>query len=98
MRTLSYSENCLLVLFKIDSGKLIPLHNHPQAQYGLVISGRGFFTSRNREVEVSEGDSYYIPPNEEHGFRAVEDVTVVDIFIPPRTDYLNFARRPDIDS
>ncbi|MEN2974467.1 MAG: cupin domain-containing protein [Candidatus Caldarchaeales archaeon] len=97
IKTLSYGENCLLVLFKIDSGGQVPLHSHPQDQYGLVISGRGYFTSRDGNVEVAEGDSYHIRSNEEHGFAAITDVVVIDIFVPPREDYLKLARRPDVD-
>lgn len=92
---LSYDERCLLMLFRIEAGGEIPMHTHPQSQYGLVISGRGVFTTKDGRIEVSEGDSYCIPSNEEHGFNAVEDVLVLDIFVPPRTDYVSLTRNPD---
>ncbi|GEM_PF-1188634 len=94
---LSYDGNCLLMLFKIKAGGEVPIHSHPQSQYGLVISGRGFFATRNNKIEVSEGDSYFIPANEEHAFHAIEEVLVIDVFVPPRTDYMTLTRKPDIE-
>jgi quercetin dioxygenase-like cupin family protein len=95
---LSYDDNCLLMMFNIKAGAEVPLHSHPQPQYGLVIKGRGYFTTRKDKIDVSEGDSYSIPANEEHGFYAIEDVLVIDVFSPPRTDYFNLARKPDIEA
>ncbi|MCL7382849.1 MAG: cupin domain-containing protein [Thaumarchaeota archaeon] len=95
---LSYDDNCLLMMFNIKAGAEVPLHSHPQSQYGLIIKGRGYFKTRKDKIEVSEGDSYFIPANEEHGFYAIEEVSVIDVFVPPRTDYINLARRPDIET
>ncbi len=92
---LSYDERCLLMLFKIEAGGIVPMHAHPQSQYGLVISGRGVFATKDAKIEVSEGDSYCIPANEEHGFEAIEEVLILDIFVPPRMDYVSLTRKPD---
>lgn len=85
------------MMFNIRAGGEVPLHSHPQFQYGVVLSGRGFFITKRGKIDVSEGDSYSIPPNEEHGFQAIEDVIVVDIFVPPRADYIPLTRRHDLE-
>ncbi|MEM1583408.1 MAG: cupin domain-containing protein [Nitrososphaerota archaeon] len=95
---LSNDENCLLMMFSIKAGGEVPIHSHPQSQYGIVVSGRGFFTTKYGRIMVSEGDSYLIPSNEEHGFRAIQDVVVIDIFVPPRTDYIPLTRSPDLEA
>ncbi|MEM0261194.1 MAG: cupin domain-containing protein [Nitrososphaerota archaeon] len=94
---LSFGDECLMMLFKIEAGGKVEVHQHPQAQYGVVIKGRGVFIVGGRYIEISEGDSYYIPPGEEHGFSALEDTQVIDIFIPPREDYMKYVRRADED-
>lgn len=97
-KPLSNDENCLLMMFNIRAGGEVPLHSHPQSQYGIVVSGRGFFITRQGKIEVSEGDSYLILSNEEHGFQAIEDAMVIDIFVPPRTDYIPLTRKPDLEA
>lgn len=94
---LSFGDECLLMLFKIEAGGAVEVHKHPQAQYGVLIKGRGVFIVGGRRIEVSEGDSYYISSGEEHGFIAIEDTEVIDIFIPPREDYMKYVKRADED-
>ena len=96
MLPLAWDEGCLLSLFRFKPGAVVPVHNHPEAQYGVVLEGRGvFMDDEGRETRVEEGDSYAIKSNERHGFKALTDVIVLDIFVPAREDYKKFAREPD---
>lgn len=93
---LSHDERCILMLFRIKDGGEVPVHSHPEAQYGLVLKGRGVFQTEEGEVEVEEGDSYAFAPGERHGFKALEETLVIDVFTPTRPDYASLAREPDI--
>ena len=42
----------------------------------------------NIEVLLHAGDSYAIPGNTPHSFEVMESGEVVDVFTPPREDYL----------
>lgn len=63
-------------------------HQHPQEQSGYVISGKYELMIGDEKYELNEGDSYSIPGNQIHSFRVMEGGEVVDVFTPPREDYL----------
>jgi quercetin dioxygenase-like cupin family protein len=77
-------------LVEIDDGSVSPLHSHPEEQMGLILEG-SFERRQGDEVRVlNEGDGFYVPPNVEHGGRAVGGGTcrILDVFTPPRERYL----------
>ncbi len=98
MLPLAWDEGCLLALFRFRPGAEVPVHDHPEAQYGVVLEGEGvFIDGEGKETRVEEGDSYAIRPSERHGFKALTQVTVLDIFVPAREDYKKLMRKPDKD-
>jgi quercetin dioxygenase-like cupin family protein len=66
----------------------VPSHSHPNEQSGYVISGEYLITIRGVSQTISTGDSYSIPRNVEHSIDIIEPGQIVDVFTPPRTDYL----------
>lgn len=98
MRALSGDEGCLLMMFRLRAGSEVPTHTHKEAQYGVVLKGRGTFTTGGGEIEVGEGDAYAVKPGEPHGFKAFEEVVVIDVFVPARRDYLKSLREPAEES
>lgn len=89
-RVLMHSENIMLVYYEIEPGAVFPSHSHPHEQMGFIIKGSGEFTFKGEKKTVGAGASYFIEPNETHGFRVLGDETclLIDIFHPPRQDYL----------
>jgi quercetin dioxygenase-like cupin family protein len=89
-RVLMHSENIMLVYYEIDPGAVFPSHNHPHEQIGFIIKGTGEFTVEGEKIIVDSGCSYFIEPNETHGFRILGEETclLLDIFYPPRQDYI----------
>lgn len=63
-------------------------HQHPHEQSGYVISGKYELTVGDQTYELRAGDTYSIPGNEIHSFKVMEAGEVVDVFTPPREDYL----------
>jgi quercetin dioxygenase-like cupin family protein len=87
-KTLVYGDNMLLTEFKLEGGKTLPVHAHPQEQTGYLVSGRIVLTIDGRPHEMRPGDSWSIPGNVEHGARILEDSVAIEVFSPVRKDYL----------
>lgn len=96
-RILTATSACTVTLYKLNGGAEVPLHSHPQAQYGLCLDGSGVFTVGEKTWKLKKGDSYYIPPSMRHGLKidAGVDTTLVEIFTPIRRDFLKETMIPD---
>lgn len=78
------------VFLKKDA--LVPQHSHHNEQITYIISGALHFSigaDRAREVVVRAGEVLHIPSNVPHEARALEDTLDVDVFNPPRQDWLD---------
>ena len=87
----------MTVLYLLEAGSEVPMHSHEESQFGVVIKGRGVFTTPKGTVEIGPGDSYSVDPLERHSFRVSEETIVVDFFTPSRREYENELRTPDIE-
>lgn len=75
------------VLLKKDC--VVPMHSHMNEQVTHVQSGALHFTIEGKEITVRSGEFLCIPPNVPHTAVALEDTVDIDIFTPPRADWLN---------
>jgi len=66
----------------------VPFHKHPNEQSGYVISGTYRIVFGNYDHVIGPGDSYSIPRDVEHRLEIIEPGEVLDVFSPPRKDYL----------
>ena len=76
----------------ILEGALVPQHSHHNEQLTYIISGALHFyigADRGQEVIVREGEVLHIPSHVLHEARALEDTLDVDVFSPPRQDWLD---------
>jgi quercetin dioxygenase-like cupin family protein len=74
-------------------GNEVPFHRHPHTQAGYVVSGRYLLRTRGHpdgdvDGELRAGDSYVVPGGIDHAMTVLEPGEVVDVFTPPREDYL----------
>jgi len=77
-------QNLNVLHWNIADGGEVKLHQHPQEQFGYVISG-GFKMNIGKETKtISAGDGYVIPPNVPHSFVAVGETEAIDVFSPIR--------------
>ncbi|NCD11662.1 MAG: cupin domain-containing protein [Epsilonproteobacteria bacterium] len=85
---LSYGEKSMVtkMLYKITN--YVPMHSHPNEQSGYVISGKYRLKFNDFDEVLEAGDSYTIPKNIQHCIEILEEGEVIDIFTPPRADYL----------
>lgn len=96
-RILAHSPAAMLVLYRIEPGRVFPRHTHPHAQYGTILEGGGTFQVGDRSWTIRAGDGYYVPsdvPHELHSDPAHASV-ILDVFAPERQDFLNEAALPD---
>ena len=87
-KTLAHGEKTLMSEFLLEKGSVVPTHKHPNEQIGYLIKGKMILKVEDKEYEVEEGDSWCIEENVEHSAKALEDSVAVEVFSPPRKDYL----------
>ena len=84
-----------MVLYRIEAGRVFPLHNHPHAQFGVFMQGSGVFKVGNETWYMKSGDTYFIPPGVMHEVKTTENCVIIDFFTPEREDYLAEALDPE---
>lgn len=83
-----YGEKLMLAEFTLTAGTALPPHAHPHEQITYVLSGTLRFTLGDATMELGPGDSCLSPSGVPHTAAAITDVRVLDIFSPPRADFL----------
>jgi quercetin dioxygenase-like cupin family protein len=76
------------ILFK--KGDEVPRHSHHNEQITYIISGALKFIlgEEGKETIVRTGEVLVIPPHVPHSALALEDTVDLDVFSPPREDWL----------
>ena len=87
-RTLCSAERMTLAEFTLDKDAVVPLHTHEHEQAGYVVRGRQLFEIGGETRELRAGDGYLIGSNVPHATTALEESVAIDIFSPPRKEYL----------
>lgn len=78
----------MLSHLEMDAGAVIPVHQHPHEQGGIVLKGRLELTIDDQVHVLEEGEMYLIPPNVPHQAVAIDGpVVAMDVFTPVREDY-----------
>ena len=85
---LSVGEKSMVTKMLYKQTDNVPKHSHPNEQSGYVISGQYKLKMNNNVYLLASGDSYCIPINVEHSLEIIKEGEVVDVFTPPREDYL----------
>lgn len=87
-RRIISGEKEMLVRWAFTKGTHAARHNHPHEQVVLMVSGRLKLTVGDEAATLGPGDIVLIPPDVPHEADALEDTVVIDIFSPPREDFL----------
>ena len=88
-RQLLVGTNLMVARVLLKKGARVPLHSHHNEQVTYILEGALHFFIDNKEITVSAGEVLCIPPHMPHEAIALEDTVDVDIFTPPRQDWLN---------
>jgi len=73
----------------IKKGGHVPEHHHHNEQVTYILEGALKFAIDGKEVVVKAGEVLCIPANMPHEAWALEDTLDLDVFTPPREDWLN---------
>jgi quercetin dioxygenase-like cupin family protein len=88
-RQMIVGANVMVARILLKKGCKIPLHSHHNEQVSYVLEGSLGFVIDNREINVSAGEVLCIPPDAPHEAVALEDTVSLDIFNPPRQDWID---------
>jgi quercetin dioxygenase-like cupin family protein len=88
-RQLIVGTNVMVARILLKKGARVPLHSHHNEQVSYVLDGVMKFFLDNREIIISAGEVLCIPPNMPHEAIALEDTVDLDIFNPPRQDWID---------
>ena len=90
-RRLITGGGMMLAHVYLKKGCIVPRHNHHNEQLTYVVSGKLRFWIGEDEAEVVDvgaGEVLHLPSMVWHKAEALEDTLDVDIFNPPRADWL----------
>jgi quercetin dioxygenase-like cupin family protein len=91
-RRLITGDRMMLAHVYMNKGCIVPRHSHENEQITYILEGALHFwlgANGEQEVIVRAGEVLHIPSNLPHKAEALEDTLDVDIFSPPRQDWLD---------
>jgi quercetin dioxygenase-like cupin family protein len=73
----------------LKKGAVVPEHSHVNEQVTYILEGALKFRIAGREIIVNAGEVLTIPPEMPHAAEAMADTVDLDVFNPPRADWIN---------
>ena len=90
-RKLITGNRMMLAHVYLKKGCIVPKHNHENEQLTYILEGALRFWIGDESAEpfvLRAGEVLVIPSHVPHKAEAVEDTLDVDVFCPPRADWL----------
>jgi quercetin dioxygenase-like cupin family protein len=85
--------NVMIARVLLKQGAVVPLHHHHNEQVTYILEGALKFILKTeageKEITVRAGEVLCIPPHLPHEAHALEDTIDLDIFNPPRQDWID---------
>jgi len=91
-RRLITGERIMLAQVELQRGCVVPKHAHVHEQMTYVLAGHLQLTVGEDGAtshDLRAGEVIHLPSNVPHAALAIEDTQVMDVFSPPREDWLN---------
>ena len=91
-RRLVTGQGMMLAHVYLAKGAIVPKHQHHNEQLTYILEGALRFwigEAGEETIDVRAGEVLHIPSGVWHKAEALEDTLDVDIFDPPRQDWLN---------
>ena len=91
-RRLITADRVMLSHVYLKKGAVVPRHSHENEQLTYILEGALRFwigPDESEVIDVLAGEVLHIPSFVQHKAEALEDTLDVDIFSPPRQDWLN---------
>jgi quercetin dioxygenase-like cupin family protein len=78
----------MLARVLLKKGAHVPEHHHHNEQVTYILDGALKFKIEGKEIVIRSGEVLCIPPHMPHEAWALEDTVDLDVFMPPREDWL----------
>jgi quercetin dioxygenase-like cupin family protein len=91
-RRLITGDRMMLAHVYLKKGCIVPKHSHDNEQLTYILEGALKFwigEDGSEEITVRAGEVLLIPSNVPHKAEALEETLDVDVFSPPRQDWLD---------
>jgi quercetin dioxygenase-like cupin family protein len=88
-RQLVVGQRIMLARVLLKKGSHVPMHQHVNEQMTYILEGALKFKIGGEEIVVNAGEVLCIPSSMPHEAWALENTVDLDIFDPPRADWLN---------
>lgn len=82
-------QDIMLARVLLKRGCIVPEHSHHNEQLTYILEGALKFCIDGKEIVVNAGEVLTIPPHMPHKAEALEDTVDLDVFTPPRADWIN---------
>ena len=82
-------QEIMLARVLLKKGCIVPKHSHHNEQLTYILDGILKFWIDGTEIVVHAGEVLCIPANMPHKAEALEDTVDLDVFTPPRADWIN---------
>ena len=87
-RQLIKADNLMMSRIFVPKGVAFPAHRISSEQMTIFVKGSAIYEATDQKIEAHEGDIVHISAGTEHSDKVLEDTIVLDIFSPPRQDWL----------
>jgi quercetin dioxygenase-like cupin family protein len=91
-RRLITGDRIMISHVYLKKGSIVPRHSHENEQITYILEGGLRFwigPDESQVIDVLAGEVLHIPSMVQHKAEALEDTLDVDVFSPPREDWLN---------
>lgn len=92
-RRLVTGEQIMMAHVYLDEGSVVPRHAHENEQMTYILEGALRFSVGEagdaEEIVVRAGEVLHLPAGVPHEAEALEDTLDLDVFCPPRQDWLD---------
>jgi len=82
-------QDIMVARVLLKKGCIVPEHSHHNEQLTYILDGALKFWIDGKEIIVHAGEVLCIPANMPHKAEAMEDTVDLDVFNPPRADWIN---------
>jgi quercetin dioxygenase-like cupin family protein len=82
-------QEIMLARVLLKKGCIVPQHSHHNEQLTYILDGALKFWIGGQEIVVHAGEVLCIPAHMPHKAEALEDTVDLDVFNPPRADWIN---------
>lgn len=91
-RRIITGDQAMLAQIYLEKGAIVPRHSHPNEQFTYMLEGTLHFwigDDESKELDLGPGEVLHLPADVPHKAEALEDALTLDIFVPPREDWLS---------